>query len=142
MVAWPGGEPLWNVPNDLGIFSLLRGRPDPVLNRRLPETTARVVLSIVAFGGACLREEPTNLTCVETFPGAACLSEISGHARAETNIAGWSGTCRSGSPPKLSALRAYDALLAPELAGLFPETESAGKGVIVVHDPASRRDVL
>jgi hypothetical protein len=113
-----------------------------VLNKRLPETSARVLLSIVAFGGACLREEPTNLTCVETSPGAACLSKISGHARAETNIAGWSGTCQSGSPPNLSALRAYDALLAPELAGVFPETESAGKGVVVIHDPASRRDIL
>ena len=44
--------------------------------------------------------------------------------------------------PNLSALRAYDAFLAPELAGVFPEAESAGKGVVVIHDPASRRDIL
>jgi hypothetical protein len=32
------------------------------------------------------RDVPTNLTCVETFPGAACLK--SDHARVEANIAG------------------------------------------------------
>ena len=47
MVAWPGGEPLWNVPEDLVIFSAWRGRPNTVLNRRLPGTTARAVSSIV-----------------------------------------------------------------------------------------------
>jgi hypothetical protein len=50
MVAWPGEEPLRNVPKDLVIFSPLRRRPNTVLNRRLPETTARAVLFIVPFG--------------------------------------------------------------------------------------------
>ncbi len=45
----PGGEPLWNVPNELAIFYPLRGRPNPVLNRRLPEITARAVSSIASF---------------------------------------------------------------------------------------------
>ena len=45
----PGGEPLWNAPNDLAIFSPLRGRPNMVLNRRLPEFAARDVLPVVRF---------------------------------------------------------------------------------------------
>src|ERR1700745_3262089 len=66
MVAWPGGEPLWNVPKDLVIFSLLRGRPNTVLNRRLPETTARAVLFIAPFEDCSTRDVSTNLTRVET----------------------------------------------------------------------------
>ena len=46
----PGGEPLWHVPKNLAIFSPLRGRLNRVLNRRLPEITARDVLPIVLFG--------------------------------------------------------------------------------------------
>jgi hypothetical protein len=49
MVASSGGEPLWIVPKDLVLFSALRGRPNTVLNRRLPEITARRVLPIVQF---------------------------------------------------------------------------------------------
>jgi len=43
------GEPLWNVTKDLVIFFSLRGRPNTMLNRRLPEITARPVLSIAPF---------------------------------------------------------------------------------------------
>jgi hypothetical protein len=39
----PGGEPLWIVPEDLGLFFLVRRRPNIVLNRRLPKITARDV---------------------------------------------------------------------------------------------------
>jgi hypothetical protein len=76
MVAWPGGEPLWNVPKDLVIFSPLPGRPHTVLNRRLPEITARDVLSSVRWEIVHLRDLPTNLTRVETFPGAACFGRF------------------------------------------------------------------
>jgi hypothetical protein len=44
-----GGEPLWTVPKDLLLFFPGRGRPNKVLNRRLPETTARDVLPSVPF---------------------------------------------------------------------------------------------
>jgi hypothetical protein len=40
-----GGEPLWAVPEGLVIFFLARRRPNMVLSGRLPETTAREVLS-------------------------------------------------------------------------------------------------
>jgi hypothetical protein len=46
----PGGEPLSSVPKDLAIFFRERGRPNRVLNRRLPGITERGVLSIVPFG--------------------------------------------------------------------------------------------
>jgi hypothetical protein len=46
----PGGEPLSSVPKDLAIFFRERGRPNRMLNRRLPGITARDVLSIVPFG--------------------------------------------------------------------------------------------
>jgi hypothetical protein len=45
-----GGEPLWNIPKNLVIFFPERGRPNKVLNRRLPRTTARDVLSKVRLG--------------------------------------------------------------------------------------------
>jgi hypothetical protein len=47
----PGGEPLWIAPKDLVVFFPARGRPNKVLNGRLPGITARDVLPIVAFGG-------------------------------------------------------------------------------------------
>jgi hypothetical protein len=67
MVAWPGGEPLWNVPKDLVIFSALRGRPNTVLNRRLPEITARHLFSSFRSKSVRPRDVPTNPTRVETF---------------------------------------------------------------------------
>ena len=42
---------------------------------------------------------PISLSPVETFPGAASLTRFCGHARAERNIAGSTGTIQSGSPP-------------------------------------------
>jgi hypothetical protein len=68
----PEGEPLWNVPKNLVIFSPWRGKPNTVLNRRLPEITARPVLSIAPFEAVHPCDGPTNLARVETFPGAAC----------------------------------------------------------------------
>jgi hypothetical protein len=41
------GRRFGTCPKDLVIFSAFRGRPNTVLNRRLPEITARRVLSIV-----------------------------------------------------------------------------------------------
>jgi hypothetical protein len=72
----PGGEPLQNVPKDLAIFSPLRGRPNTVLNGRLPKTTARAVLSILVFGGRSSAQRANNLPRVETFPGAACSTKF------------------------------------------------------------------
>ena len=72
----PGGEPLWNEPKDLVIFYPLRGTPNRVLNRRLPGITARNVLSIVRSEIVHPGVVPTNLTRVETFPGAACLGRF------------------------------------------------------------------
>jgi hypothetical protein len=43
-----GGEPLLNVPEDLAIFFPEPGRPNSVLNKRLPGITARDFLSIVS----------------------------------------------------------------------------------------------
>jgi hypothetical protein len=45
----PGGEPLLNSAKDLVIFSALQGRPNMVLNRRLPGIIARPVLPIGPF---------------------------------------------------------------------------------------------
>jgi hypothetical protein len=47
-----GGEPLWNVPKDFVIFFPVRGRPNIVLNRRLPGITARDVLPIAPLGNS------------------------------------------------------------------------------------------
>jgi hypothetical protein len=80
------------VPNDLAIFSPLRGRPNPVLNRRLPEITARAVSSIAPLKIAHPRDEPIDLRRVETFAGAACFRRIYDQARVETNIVGSSIT--------------------------------------------------
>jgi hypothetical protein len=46
------------------------------LNRRLPEITARHVLPSVLFGIRSSAVVPTDLTRVETFPGAACLKRF------------------------------------------------------------------
>jgi hypothetical protein len=52
-----------------------------VLGKRLRGITARAVLSI---GSEILHplNGPTDLTCVETFPGAACLSRFAVMQRA------------------------------------------------------------
>jgi hypothetical protein len=60
---------------DLVIFFPEPGRPNVVLNRRLPGTTARNILPIVALGDK-LPNGATGLTRVETFPGAACLTRF------------------------------------------------------------------
>jgi hypothetical protein len=70
-----------------------------MLNRQLPEITARPVSSIAPFEDRSPRDEPIDLTRVETFPGAACLRRVSGHPRVEANIAGWPIMFQSGSPP-------------------------------------------
>ena len=43
------GKPLWNLPKDLVTFYPARGRPNLVLNRRLPVTFRRVIRSIGAL---------------------------------------------------------------------------------------------
>jgi hypothetical protein len=69
------------VSKDPAIFFPERGRPNAVLNKRLPGITARDVLSI---GSEILHplNGPTDLTCVETFPGAACLTRFAVMQRA------------------------------------------------------------
>jgi hypothetical protein len=52
-----------------------------MLNRRLPEITARTVSSRAPFEDVPPRNGLIELTRVETFLGAACLRRISGHAR-------------------------------------------------------------
>jgi hypothetical protein len=47
-----------------------------VLNRRLPRITARDVLPIVQFEMLPPLTVPTNLTSVETFPGASRLKRF------------------------------------------------------------------
>jgi hypothetical protein len=49
------GEPLWIVPEDLGLFFLARRRPNMVLNRQLPEITARDVWFHRAVRGFLIR---------------------------------------------------------------------------------------
>jgi hypothetical protein len=71
-IAAAGGEPLWNVPKDLMFFSTPRRRRNPILNKRLPQTTARIDLPIVAPREFFIAQGPAVLTHVETFPGAAC----------------------------------------------------------------------
>ena len=62
------------MPKDLAIFPPLRGRPNMVLSRRLPETTARYVLSIRFARGLFIRVTYQQTEhAFETFPGAACL---------------------------------------------------------------------
>jgi hypothetical protein len=58
-----------------------------VLNKRLPGITARDVLSI---GSEIVHplKAPTDLTRVETFPGAACLTRLAVMQRTEANIVG------------------------------------------------------
>ena len=46
----PGGEPLWIVPKDLGLFFLVRRRPNRVLNRRLPEIPHAMFCPVMPFG--------------------------------------------------------------------------------------------
>jgi hypothetical protein len=74
----PGGEPLWIVPEDLEIFFPARGRPNRVLNRRLPRITASDVFC-PRFRSEIIDplNLPTDPTRVETFPGAACLTPYS-----------------------------------------------------------------
>jgi hypothetical protein len=38
-----GGEPLWIVPESPAIFVMARGRPEIVLNKRLPRTSQCVL---------------------------------------------------------------------------------------------------
>src|SRR5579864_1627514 len=101
MVAWPGGEPLWNVPKDIVIFSALRGRPNTVLNRRLPQRPHAMLCPWFRPEIVYPHDISKHLTRVETFPGAACLTRLPVYARAKTNVAGPSVTFQSGSPPGL-----------------------------------------
>jgi hypothetical protein len=59
-----------------------------VLNRQLPEITARDVLPHRPVEIVCPREVPTNLTRVETFAGAACLRRFPVMHALETNTQG------------------------------------------------------
>jgi hypothetical protein len=90
------------VAKDLVPFSPLRGRPNTVLNRRLPETAARYVLPIVPFDDCsaarcCNKPNPRR-----NVPGSGLFKEISGHARVKANIAGSFVTCQSGLPDEAS----------------------------------------
>ena len=97
---------------DLVIFFLARGRPNTVLNRRLPGITARDVLSRVAFGFFLSLNLPINLSRLETFPGAACLKQFAAIYAPRQISRSLSVTIQSGSPPGASA-----GLIAPRQAG-------------------------
>jgi hypothetical protein len=101
MVARSGGQPLWNVLKDLVKFSPLRGRPNTVLNRRLPEISARPVLSSVPFEDCSFARCADKPNTRGNVPGSRLFKEISGHARVKANIVRSSITCQSGSPPGL-----------------------------------------
>src|ERR1700751_2869113 len=65
-------------------------------SRKLPHALFCPSLRLKSFHP---RDGATDLTRVETFPGAACLRKICGHTRLRSQIAGSPITCQSGSPP-------------------------------------------
>jgi hypothetical protein len=80
-------------------YSFPRGRPNTVLNGRLPGITARDVLPVVPLGDYSSLDGPTNIISFETFVGAACSTRFAAIQRAERNIAGLLSATQSGSPP-------------------------------------------
>jgi hypothetical protein len=87
------------MPKDLAIFFPVRGRPNTVFKRAAPEN-----YRTRCFSPSCRREiihplnEPTDLTRVETVPGAACLPRLAVmHAPRQISPGLW-GTTQSGSP--------------------------------------------
>jgi hypothetical protein len=100
-----GGEPLWVVPQDVAIFFPTRRRPKMVLNRRLPEATARDVSPRAVSWIVYSHQTPTNVSRVEPFAGAACLTTFADVHRGESKNAASSGTTQSGSPPGRHARR-------------------------------------
>src|ERR1700740_1063419 len=61
-----------------------------------------------SFGSEVIHpsNRPTDLTHVETFPGAACLTRLAVMQRAKTSIVGAFGAIQSGSPPGASPYQA------------------------------------
>ena len=76
----PGGEPLWIAPKDLAIFFLERGRPNKVLNRRLPRITARDLLSHRVARGFFLRSTHRYIIKRRNVRGSHLFKEICGQA--------------------------------------------------------------
>jgi hypothetical protein len=70
-----------------------------VLIRRLPGITACDVLSNRAGRGFLITQRTNKPNTRRNVPGSRLFKETCGHTRAETNIAGSSGTLQSGSPP-------------------------------------------
>jgi len=69
-----------------------------VLKRRLPRITARDLLPIVPFG-AHFPSRPDNLASVETFAGAACLTNFPAMRTRRDKYCEVFQSARSGSPP-------------------------------------------
>jgi hypothetical protein len=71
------------VPKDLVMFPALLGRPNTVLNGRLPEITARDILSMVRFGDCSFARRANRPNTRRNALGSRLFKEISGHARVE-----------------------------------------------------------
>jgi len=69
-----------------------------VLNRRLPRITARALLPIVPFGDYST-SRADELSRVETFPGAACLTKFPVMHAPRLISSRLLDTVKSGSPP-------------------------------------------
>jgi hypothetical protein len=87
--ALTGGEPLLNARKDLALFFPGRGRPNKVLNRRLPETIAGDVLSSAPFGDSSSAQRAGRPNTRSNVRGSRLFNEICGLPHAETNIAGF-----------------------------------------------------
>jgi hypothetical protein len=68
-----------------------------VLNRRLPRITARALLPIVPFGDYSA-SRTDELSRVETFPGAACLTRFPVMHAPRLVSSRLFGSVKSGSP--------------------------------------------
>jgi hypothetical protein len=78
------------MPKGAVIFFPERERLNMVLNRRLPELP--LAMFCLSFASEVIdprnRPADADLTRVETFPGAACLTRLAVMQRAKTNIEG------------------------------------------------------
>jgi hypothetical protein len=116
----PGGEPLYSVPQGLPIFFSTRRRPKIVLNRRLPETTARDVLPR-GFARRLPIPPPADKSHVQPLAGAACLTVLCGPTPRRDKYSGLFGR----DPKRLPSRGASPPLDLVELLLILPQCFSA-----------------
>ena len=108
------------------------------VDRRLPEATARDVSPSAPLEDHLCALVLTNVSRVEPFAGAACLTTVADMHRAETNNVGLLGTTQSGSPP---AGREFPRSIRRAILGVLRHTDLFSDGRKQIFDPLAIREI-